>query len=69
VYGPIEHQRLGIPKFVHESGIARIERFLKYSHIDDDITRQLIRASMKQFSDHILAATYMAVYGRISDAD
>jgi hypothetical protein len=42
VYGPIKYQGLGIP------GISHIERILKYSHLDDDITGQLIRASVEQ---------------------
>jgi hypothetical protein len=38
VYGPIEYQGLGIPDLYTSQGISHIERILKYSHIDDDIT-------------------------------
>jgi hypothetical protein len=39
VYGPI-NTRLGIPNLYTSQGF-RIERILKYSHIDDDITGNL----------------------------
>jgi hypothetical protein len=48
VYGPIEYQGLGIPNLYISQGISHIERILKYSHLDDDITGQLIRASVEQ---------------------
>jgi hypothetical protein len=49
VYGPIEYQGLGIP-ICTQSRDFHIERILKYSHIDDDITGQLIRASVEQLN-------------------
>jgi hypothetical protein len=48
VYGPIEYQGLGIPDLYTSLGISHIERILKHSHLDDDITSQLIRASVEQ---------------------
>jgi hypothetical protein len=48
VYGPIEYQGLGIPDLYTSKGISHIERILKCSHLDDDITGQLIRASVEQ---------------------
>jgi hypothetical protein len=47
-YGPIGYQGLSIPDLYTSQGISHIERILKYSHLDDDITRQLIRASVEQ---------------------
>jgi hypothetical protein len=41
-YGPIEYQGPGIPNLYTSQGISHIERILKYSHLDDDITGQLI---------------------------
>jgi hypothetical protein len=48
VYGPIEYQGLGIPDLYTSQGISHIERILKHSHLDDDITGQFIRASVEQ---------------------
>jgi hypothetical protein len=48
VYGPIQQQGLGIPNLYTSQGIAHIKRILKYSPIEEDITGQLIRASMEQ---------------------
>jgi hypothetical protein len=48
VYGPIEYQGLGIPDLYTSQGISHIERILKYSHLDDDITGQLTGASVEQ---------------------
>jgi hypothetical protein len=44
----IEYQGLGIPDLYTSQGISHIERILKYSHLDDEITGQLIRASVEQ---------------------
>jgi len=48
VYGTIQYQGLGVPNLYTSQGIAHIDRILKYSHIGDDTTGQLIRASMEQ---------------------
>jgi hypothetical protein len=48
VYGLIEYQGLGIPNLYINQGLSHIERILKYSHLDDDIPGQLIRASVEQ---------------------
>jgi hypothetical protein len=53
VYGPIEYQGLGIPDLYTSQELSHIERILKYSHLDDDITRQLIRASVEQLKPEI----------------
>jgi hypothetical protein len=53
-------------QFAHESGIAHIERILKYSHIDVDITRQLIRASAKQGNITTYAAKEQEVMNTIA---
>lgn len=70
--------------------MARIERIPKYSHINDDITGQLVLGvsgisqardrlqwtililSLRRtrwVSDQMLGPAYMAIYGRISNAD
>jgi hypothetical protein len=50
VYGPIEYQGLGIPNLYTSQGIAHIERILKYSHIDDDVTGHLMQVSMEHLN-------------------
>jgi hypothetical protein len=47
-YGPVQYQGLGIPNLYKSQGISHIERILKFSHIHEDITGQLIRASAEQ---------------------
>jgi hypothetical protein len=54
VYGPIEYQGLGIPDLYTSQGISHIERILKYSNLDDDITGQLIRAPVEQLKLEIV---------------
>jgi hypothetical protein len=48
VYGSIEYQGLGVPNLFTSQGISPIERILKYSHLEDDMTGQLIRVSVEQ---------------------
>jgi hypothetical protein len=70
VYGPIEYQGLGIPNLYTSQGISHIERILKYSHIDDDITGQLIRASRgtTQARDRCNGPTYLRTVCRFFQA-
>jgi hypothetical protein len=48
VYAPIKYQGLGIPNLYISEGTSHIERILKYRHLDDDITGQVVRASVEQ---------------------
>jgi hypothetical protein len=48
VYGPTEYQGLGIPNLYISQGSSHIEQIFRSSHFDDDMTEQLIRASVEQ---------------------